>query len=132
MGMFKAVPGVSEGDTVLQDEAGVLSSKEKVGNVAEKQKPKANGQIASLRQNGYKVRVFHHRKYVAPNGDVYFAGIQLPDTELCSKGGLTVVQVTTPNGEAQTGFAKCGPNDPYNKKIGNKIALSRALKELNK
>lgn len=129
MGMFKAVPGVSEGDTVLQDEAGVLSTKEKVGTMVVK---KANGQIASLRQNGYKIRVFHHRKYVGINGEVYFAGIQIPDTELCSKGGLTVVQVITPSGETRTGFAKCSSKDPYNKKIGNKIALNRALKELNK
>jgi hypothetical protein len=123
---------MSKGDKVLQDEAGVLSKQEKVGNVVVKQKVKANGQIAQLRQNGYKVRVFHNRRYTSPSGDVFYTGIQIPETSLESRGGLTVVQVITPTNEKSVGYAKCSDKDSYNKKLGAKIALNRALAELNK
>jgi hypothetical protein len=76
--------------------------------------------IKSLRQNGYKVRVMHSRVYEKPNYD------------LKAKGGLTEIEITTPD-KTQTvkGSAKCSDVDCYSRKIGNNIALGRALKQLN-
>ena len=132
MGLLKTVQGVSEGNSVLQDQAGVLSTKEKVDSVVVKLKPKANGQIANLRQNGYKIRVFHNRRYASQSGDIFYTGIPIPETTLESKGGLTIVKVITPANETAMGYAKCSDKDPYNKKLGAKIALNRALGSLNK
>ena len=69
--------------------------------------------IEQLRKNGYKVRVKHFRRH-SPS----------PET----KGGKTVVEVRTPDGKEIKGEAICSPEDNYNKKIGVRIALGRALK----
>ena len=76
--------------------------------------------IKSLRQSGYKVRVMHSRIY------------EKPDYILQAKGGLTEIEVTTPD-KRQTvkGISKCSEIDCFSRKIGNNIALGRALKQLN-
>ena len=76
--------------------------------------------IKSLRQNGYKVRVLHSRVYVKP------------DYILQAKGGLTEIEITTPDKVSTVkGTAKCSDIDCFSRKIGNDIALGRALKQLN-
>jgi hypothetical protein len=76
--------------------------------------------VHDLRKNGYKVRVLHFRKW----DDRVLA-------ELYPKGGSTVVQITTPEGENFQATALCSNEDRYNKKIGVKIALGRIKNKLN-
>lgn len=136
--MLKTMSGLSKSAKVLSDEAGVISTEEVVDvpKVLEKKVKKVMtqpiGQVAILRSKGYRVRVFHHRRYESSRGEVFYSGIKVPGTELCAKGGLTVVKVTLPDGSSATGFAKCCIKDAYNKKCGVRAALGRALKELNK
>lgn len=76
--------------------------------------------IKSLRQCGYKVRVLHSRVYEKPN---YI---------LQAKGGLTEIEITTPDKSLTVkGTAKCSDDDCFSRKIGNDVALGRALKQLN-
>lgn len=73
--------------------------------------------VSELRASGYKVRVLHHRKW-NPSG-------------ISCKGGTTVIQVRTPDGEELEGIAVCSNKENYNKKLGVSIALGRALKNKN-
>lgn len=76
--------------------------------------------IKSLRQNGYKVRVMHSRVY------------EKPDYVLQAKGGITEIEITTPDKLVTVkGISKCSDLDCFSRKIGNNIALGRALKLLN-
>lgn len=72
--------------------------------------------VKQLRQSGYKVRVCHQRE---KNGE-----------ELSPWGGITKVEITTPEGNNIAGEAKCSSKDNYNKKIGIQIALGRAFKNV--
>lgn len=73
--------------------------------------------VRDLRASGYKVRVLHQRKW-NPYG-------------ISGKGGVTTVQVRTPEGIELEGRAVCSKEDNYNKKLGVSIALGRALKNNN-
>ena len=76
--------------------------------------------IKTLRQSGYKVRVMHSRVYTKP------------EYNLEAKGGLTEIEVTTPDMSTTVkGISKCSDIDCFNRKIGNSIALGRAIKKLN-
>ena len=78
-----------------------------------------NHTIKQLRQQGYKVRVLHFR--------------YLRDAESFeARGGTTCIELTTPD-KAQTvvGKSVCSTEDNFDKKIGNAIALGRALKQLS-
>lgn len=70
--------------------------------------------VKELRKNGYKVRVHHHRKVVT--------------STVAARGGKTVVEVTTPDGVTFIGIARCSRKENFNKKMGVRIALGRALK----
>ena len=72
--------------------------------------------VKSLRQSGWKVRVLHHRI-----DDKRILG------EIYPKGGKTEIIIDSPCGEHFEGVAVCSSNDTYNKKMGVKIALGRAL-----
>lgn len=72
--------------------------------------------VHELRKSGYKVRVLHYRN-----------GKSMCFWEDDPKGGETVVQITTPDGRELEGCAKCSDKDLYNKKIGVKVAIGRAL-----
>ena len=80
--------------------------------------------IASLRRSGYKVRVLHTRNYkkVQKIGGVF--------EELSANGGLTRIEITTPKGEDVWGEAVCSKEDNWNRKLGNSIALGRALQKI--
>lgn len=72
--------------------------------------------VKSLRQSGWKVKVLHHR--IDDNrilGEIY------------PKGGKTEIIIDSPVGEHFEGVAVCSDKDLYNKKMGVKIALGRAL-----
>jgi hypothetical protein len=83
--------------------------------------------IKQLRQQGFKVRVLHTRKYHTPNA--YY--IDNTRRELLPKGGSTKIEITTPD-KTTTVFGEsiCSDEDLFNRKVGNSIALGRALKAL--
>lgn len=82
--------------------------------------------VKHLRQSGYKVRVCHTRHY--DNIVKFDTGLT---KALSAKGGKTVVQITTPEGKDISGEAICSKEDSYNKKLGVKIAIGRALSLLS-
>ena len=81
--------------------------------------------VKELRQSGYKVRVLHHRNYktykVANNPN------QFVQKRIHNLGGKTEIIIDSPNGEHYEGVAICSKTDNYNKRLGVKIALGRAM-----
>jgi|688.fasta_scaffold278079_3 hypothetical protein len=72
--------------------------------------------VHDLRKSGYKVRILHFRVH-----DDRSLG------EVFPKGGETVVQITTPDGQDLEGRAKCSNKERYNKRVGVQVAIGRAL-----
>lgn len=72
--------------------------------------------VHDLRKAGYKVRVLHCRRRD-----------ERTLTQVDCKGGETVIQITTPDGQDLEGRAKCSDKERYNKRVGVQIALGRAL-----
>lgn len=82
--------------------------------------------IEKLRKAGFKVRVMHTRNY-----DMIKKGFGEPFPRLSCKGGTTKIEVTTPDKvHTYFGFAKCSLQDSFDRKLGNSIALGRAIAEL--
>jgi hypothetical protein len=81
--------------------------------------------IKTLRQNGYKVRVLHTRHC---NPIKKISGIV---HEISNNGGSTTIEITTPD-QSQTVIGKsvCSLKDNFNRRVGNEIALGRALEQL--
>lgn len=74
--------------------------------------------IQEYRKMGYKIRVMHGR-------------INGRDGQILPKGGVTVIEVTTPDGKTTVkGMAECSIKDSWNRKMGNKIALGRAMEQI--
>lgn len=85
-----------------------------------------NTTIRDLRYAGYKVRVLHSRPMS------YTCKMSGQSPEVSAKGGTTVIEITTPDGKKTvTGKAECSIKDVWNRKLGNKIALNRALLQLD-
>ena len=80
--------------------------------------------IKQLRQSGYKVRVIHERGFTT---HPTIAGER---KVLSSRGGKTLVEITDLDSFSAIGVARCSDEENFNKKIGNKIALGRAIKNL--
>ena len=78
--------------------------------------------IRQLRRAGFKVRVIHtrnHKKTQRINGYYY---------ELLAKGGTTTIQITSSDKQSDVeGIAVCSIEDNFDRKLGNSIALGRAL-----
>ena len=72
--------------------------------------------VHDLRKAGYKVRVLHCRR-----DDERVLG------EVHPKGGETVIQITTPDGQDLEGRARCSDKERYNKRVGVQVALGRAM-----
>lgn len=102
--------------------------------------------VHDLRKNGWKVKVGHHRLFYRFNpktgvkskkivlvDDSLKSQSELPDNFFLSpKGGVTKLHITSPDGVTNLyTLSYCNENDYYNKKTGVKIALGRALKEIN-
>ncbi len=51
-------------------------------------------------------------------------------TEYNPKGGITIIAVTSPDGRNAIGKSKCSDKDSWNRKMGNQIALGRAMAQL--
>lgn len=84
--------------------------------------------IQSLRQKGYKVRVIHRQDEKSDNEEVNVA-------RLAQDGNpnITEIDVTTPDKSITvTGVSYRAKGDFYHRKLGNRIALQRALELLQK
>jgi hypothetical protein len=83
--------------------------------------------IEQLRHSGYKVKVLHNRLYngvyIWQNRVKQIDGPIDPD----AKGGSTMVIIDSPDGQHFEGVAICSKKENYNKRMGVKIALGRAL-----
>lgn len=73
--------------------------------------------IEKLRKSGYKVRVMQNP--IDPND---------PYSHLAGK--ITRIEIKDPNGIEWFGESRCSLKDNYNRKLGNKIALQRAIKKM--
>ncbi len=83
-----------------------------------------NMTIAQLRRNGYKVRVHHIRPKIKIQK---IGGVS---EENNPKGGHTMIEITTPEGKSAVAYSICSKHDSWNRKLGNQIALGRALSQL--
>lgn len=81
--------------------------------------------VHDLRKCGYKVRVLHHRCVDGNLVGHIHQVLATQDGNVDATGGMTVVQITTPNGIELEGRAKCSNKDRYDKKLGVKVALGR-------
>jgi hypothetical protein len=85
--------------------------------------------IQKLRQAGFKVRVLHARHYgtVSTKNAIRMSGYE---KRLSGKGGDTRIEITTPDKQTTVvGIARCSLQDSFDRKLGNQIALGRALTE---
>ncbi len=81
--------------------------------------------IKDLRRQGYKVRVIHKRNSIKVQKIMGVAH------EVSARGGSTTIELTTPDKQhTVSGMSVCSLEDNFNHKVGNSIALGRALKEL--
>jgi len=71
--------------------------------------------IHQLRRAGWKVRVIHGIYDELDNSE-----------ELYDR--FTRIELTSPEGKDSIGIANCSKKDQWNRKLGNRIALGRALK----
>lgn len=94
--------------------------------------------IYELRKKGWKVRVGHHRIYYRfdpRTGKKSWESFlreekdqHHPDWFLDAKGGITSIQIKCPEyTDELVGYAVCSMQEHYNKKVGIKKALARAL-----
>jgi hypothetical protein len=82
--------------------------------------------IQSLRQKGYKVRVIHR---MAKNADNEFINVDRLAKD--SNPNVTEIEVTTPDKTVSVfGFSYRAKGDQYHRKLGNLIALNRAMATL--
>jgi hypothetical protein len=82
--------------------------------------------IKQLRQSGWKIRVIHRRNYdTVDKIDGRFP-------VLSNFGGSTTVEITSPEGLNAAGTAVCSMKENFNRRVGNSIALGRALQTLHK
>ena len=81
--------------------------------------------IKQLRQSGYKVRVLHSRLYDHIHKIDGIAHV------ISNFGGYTKIEVTTPDTlTTVTGESVCSVKENFNRRLGNSIALGRALEQL--
>jgi hypothetical protein len=81
--------------------------------------------IKQLRQSGWKIRVMHKRNYYTVDK------IDGRYPIISNFGGETKIEVTSPEGLNATGIAKCSLEENFNRRVGNSIALGRALQSLH-
>lgn len=96
--------------------------------------------IKDLRSKGFKVKLFHYRlpmldyfsysdRFLKNNFDTLLRGNnELDGPNRAPKGGKSTVEIFDPEGHGPfVGESVCSIRDPFNRRLGSKIALSRAL-----
>lgn len=89
--------------------------------------------VKDLRQSGHKVRIQRFRPYFIGPVPIYMDDNNarlngLTKNEVSQQGGMTIVSIRKPNGEEVEGVSCCSLDDPFIKRVGVEIAISRALK----
>jgi hypothetical protein len=79
--------------------------------------------IHQLRRAQWKVRVIHG----VTNHNLPY-GPRSSKTQEPLSERFTRIELTSPEGKDSTGIAYCSKQDQWNRKLGNRIALGRALK----
>ncbi len=79
--------------------------------------------IHQMRRAGWKVRVIHG----FTNNNLPFAPVSTKNKQPLSDR-FTRIELTSPESKDCTGIAYCSKEDQWNRKLGNRIALGRALK----
>lgn len=98
--------------------------------------------VKGLRDKGYEVQVTHHRYHPVLGIPTALTYMLFPSYEIISRyeslkkvlpnGGKTVVDIyNTKDSISYTGVSECSLKDHYNKKLGVRIAIGRALKNYN-
>jgi hypothetical protein len=78
--------------------------------------------IHAMRKNGWKIRVIHgYVQELKKTLDIFEVISHLSDR-------FTRIEITCPQKLNAYGEAFCSVKDQYNRKLGNRIALARALK----
>lgn len=98
--------------------------------------------VEILRKSGYKVRVYHGRCWRISSDkssevdymsrreyDEFNHRVANLSYELLCKGGFTIVEITTPDGDDLSGKFNVPKDCSFNRKLGLKIATNRALKK---
>lgn len=92
--------------------------------------------IQDLKLMGLKVRAAHLRHYsdkcftTSPMTKEQAAGGGFNSSQPLTKGGVTLVEIfNVKEQKVAEGSAVCSKEDNYNKKLGMRIALGRALKD---
>lgn len=95
--------------------------------------------VEQLRQAGYRVKVRHYRVPMGRTVSDFGIEESFPidgllvltgkeQVDVYPRGGVTEVELLSPNGMTLKGTARCNPKEAsYNKKLGVKIAIGRAL-----
>lgn len=84
-----------------------------IDHIKENKSRRGKMTVEDLRKRGFKIRVHHHRRVT---GKV-----------VNPLGGKTVVEITTPDGTTLVGVSRCSRKENFNKRLGVRIALGRAL-----
>lgn len=87
--------------------------------------------VESLRKSGHKVRVTHYRHYQKrpferQDKNLYRQN-EMDYWLIGPRGGKTVVEILTPDGQERYGESICSIKDAYVKKFGVQKALNRAM-----
>ncbi len=89
--------------------------------------------VKSLRDSGFKVRVYHCRRHRYVDSNFHIRYTLVPTgvkNSLSCCGGETHIKVTSPDDIVAKSISVCGKKDAYCKKTGVRIALGRAMKLL--
>lgn len=93
--------------------------------------------LAALRAKGYEVKVEHWRHYENDEGSTFFghernaANFGFEPRDLQPRGGATLVSIWHPEQEiGGVGSANCAKADNFDRRLGLRMALGRALADL--
>ena len=98
--------------------------------------------VHELRKKGWKVRVGHHRKFyrfcskTGKKNELTLLWKEqkanYPEYYLEARGGHTTITIKCPfSSEEVVGVSECSEKDLYNKKVGTKKAIARALAKIS-
>ena len=88
--------------------------------------------IKSIRQSGNKIRVLHYRavRNMKDFATIHEIRKNKWQDEILSRGGKTVLELTTPDGKDFTAEAVCSKKDGFCRKTAISIAIGRLVKQM--
>ncbi len=90
--------------------------------------------IQSLKDKGFKVKV-NYLRYSNLDArsprrkSLIHRHLFLDGRQISPKGGMTIVEITSPKGETSLFKIKCSFSDVFDKKVGVKLALDKYLEK---